>query len=460
MPITIAHRHTNVLRGIVMMIRKHMKTTGLSALALAVCAAAPASADDQEARIAELERQVKALTELLSAHDDSIKVTTERLDTDEKEIASTYEVANEAHTTRAGTKLNYGGFIKVDSVSSRYSDGKPTNTLIEDFMIPSLIPTSDGSGDSYTSYHLHSKTSRFFLKTVTPTDVGDVITNFEMDFAVGGQGNERVSNSWANRMRHAYVQWNYAPGSSLLAGQTWSTFFNVATLPANLDFVGPVGTIFNRQPMIRWTTGNWQFAAENPRTRLQNEPHDDFSEGIPDLVARYNGKSGDLAWSLAGIGRQITYDNGVTDDSQFGYGVSLAGKWTMGADDIRFQANYGNALGRYITINGFNDGYVDDNGNIDTFDQMGAFVAYRHTFDDHWSGGFTLSFSEADNPSLSEFAGAGSMAKSYQSGHLNLIYSPTARFSIGGELIYGSKELENGNDGTLNRFLMSIKYGI
>jgi len=52
------------------------------------------------------------------------------------------------------------------------------------------------------------------------------------------------------------------------------------------------------------------------------------------------------------------------------------------------------------------------------------------------------------------------MAKSYQSGHLNLIYSPTARFSIGGELIYGSKELENGNDGTLNRFLMSIKYGI
>lgn len=444
-----------------MKITRLIKTPNVGALALAVSAATPAFADNHtEDRIAELERQVQMLTELLSKQGDDIKVTTERLDTDEKEIASTYEVAEEGHTTRMGTKLSYGGFIKVDSLVSDFSDGKPVIPLIEDFMVPSLIPTSDGSGESYQSYNIQAKTSRMFFKTSTATDVGEIITNFEMDFAVGLQGNERVSNSWANRMRHAYVQWNYAPGSSLLAGQTWSTFFNVATLPANLDFVGPVGTIFNRQPMIRWTTGPWQFAAENPRTRLQGQLGDEFSEGIPDLVARYNGNTGDLAWSIAGIGRQITYDNRVDDDSKMGYGVSLAGKWTMGKDDIRFQANYGDALGRYIGINAFNDGYIDANGDIETFDQMGGFVAYRHTMNDNWSGGFTLAFAEADNPSLGEFSGAGLMAKSYQTGHLNLIYSPTARFSIGGELIYGSKELENGNDGSLNRFLMSIKYGI
>ena len=433
----------------------------ICALSLAVAAASTAqAADDTEARIAELERQVKQLTELLAKQDSNLKVTTERLDTDEKQLASTADVAGEAHATRMGTKLTYGGFIKVDSLVSNFSDGKPTNTLIEDFMIPSLIPTSDGSGNSYQSYNLHTKTSRFFLRTSTETDVGVISTNFEMDFAVGAQGNERVSNSWANRMRHAYVKWDYAPGSSLLAGQTWSTFFNVATLPANLDFVGPVGTIFNRQPMIRWTTGPWMFAAENPRTRFQNEPHDDFSEGIPDLVARYNGKSGDLAWTLAGIARQLTYDNGVTDDSKLGYGLSVSGKWMLGADDIRFGANYGDALGRYLGVNAFNDGYVAVDGSVETFEQMGAFFAYRHSFNDNWSGGFTLSVAEADNPSIADYAGAGSMAKSYETGHLNLVYSPTARFSIGGEFVYGSKELENGNDGSLNRFLMSIKYGI
>ncbi|MEE4202804.1 MAG: DcaP family trimeric outer membrane transporter [Halieaceae bacterium] len=444
-----------------MSVKKIIHPPMLCALALAVTGASAAhSADDTEARIAELERQVRQLTELMAKQDSSIKVTTERLDTDEKQLASAVDVAGEAHTTRMGTKLSYGGFVKVDSMVSHFSDGKPTNTLIEDFMVPSLVPTSDGSGSSYQSYNMHSKTSRFFLKTATKTDVGLISTNFEMDFAVGGQGNERVSNSWANRMRHAYVRWDYAPNASLLAGQTWSTFFNVATLPANLDFVGPVGTIFNRQPMIRWTTGPWMFAAENPRTRFQNEPHDDFSEGIPDLVARYNGQSGDLAWTVAGIARQLTYDNGVTDDSTIGYGLSVSGKWMLGADDIRFMANYGDALGRYLGVNAFNDGFVGTDGAVEKFDQMGAFFAYRHSFDDNWSGGFTLSMAEADNPSMSEYAGADLMAKRYHTGHLNLIYSPTARFSIGGELVYGSKELENGNDGTLNRFLMSVKYGI
>lgn len=422
--------------------------------------AAHAIADTNEDRIAELEHQIDMLKAMMEAQKDSIQVATERLDIDEKQIASNKAYAEEGHVSRAGTKLSYGGFIKVDSIASSFSDGKPTNTLIEDFMVPSLIPTSDGAGSSYQSYNLHAKTSRFFLKTATETSVGRVSTNFEMDFAVGLQGNERVSNSWANRMRHAYVEWQYSEDSALLAGQTWSTFFNVATLPANLDFVGPVGTIFNRQPMVRLTTGNWMFAAENPRTRLNGEPHDDFSEGIPDLVARYNGNAGDLAWSLAGIARELTYDNGATDDSTYGYGLSLTGKWLMGSDDIRFGANYGNALGRYMGINAFNDGYVAADGSIETIDQLGLFVAYRHSFSPQWSSGITLSIAEADNPSITDFADTGGLAKSYQTGHLNLIWSPTERMSIGGELIYGAKELENGNDGSMNRFQMTMKYGI
>ncbi len=445
------------------MMKQRTTASHRSALALAVALTpiAGAYADNHtDDRIAALEQQVQMLKEMLQSQQNQIQVTTERLDIDEKKIASNTASADEAHMTAAGTKLSYGGFIKVDSIATSYSEGKPKNGLIEDFMVPSLIPVSDGSGESYQAYNLHAKTSRFFLKTATQTDVGTISTNFEMDFAVGGQGNERVSNSWANRMRHAYVKWQYSEDSSLLAGQTWSTFFNVGTLPANLDFVGPVGTIFNRQPMIRITTGPWMFAVENPRTRLNGEPHDDFSEGIPDLVARYNGKNGGLAWSLAGIARQLTYDNGTTDDSVAGYGLSLSGKYVMGAADIRFGANYGDALGRYLGINAFNDGYIANDGSIETFDQMGAFVAYRRSFSDQWSGGVTLSMAEADNPSIAEYAAAPTLAKSYQTGHVNLIWSPTKKMSIGGELVYGTKELENGNDGSMTRLQMTVKYGI
>ena len=440
--------------------RSIARKTALAA-ALAVLPYGSVYADEStDSRIAELEKQVAALKEMLMSQQSTIQVTTERLDTDEKHIRSTATTADEAHATRSGTKLTYGGFIKVDSLATHYSDGKPSSGLIEDFMVSSLIPTSDGSGDSYQSFNMHAKTSRFFLKTSTDTAVGKISTNFEMDFAVGGQGDERISNSWANRMRHAYVQWDYAEGKSILAGQTWSTFFNVGSLPANLDFVGPVGTIFNRQPMIRWTSGPLMLAAENPRTRLNGEAQDEFSEGLPDLVARYNGKTGDLSWSLAGIARELTYDNTVSDDSTFGYGVSLSGKWLLGTDDVRFGLNYGDALGRYMGLNAFNDGYVAADGSIEKIDQMGGFVAYRHSFTDQWSGGFTLSLAEADNPAVADYVPTGSLAKSYQTGHLNLIFTPTARLSIGGELVYGHKELENGNDGSMNRLLMSIKYGI
>ena len=126
--------------------------------------------------------------------------------------------------------------------------------------------------------NLHAKTSRFYFTTDTDTDAGRVSSRIELDFMLSRNGDERISNSWNSRIRHAFIKWDYSDSGSLLAGQTWSTFFNVGALPDLLDFVGPVGTIFDRQPMLRWTTGPWQFAVENAATRL-NEVND----GLPGI---------------------------------------------------------------------------------------------------------------------------------------------------------------------------------
>ena len=229
--------------------------------------------------------------------------------------------------------------------------------------------------------------------------------------------------------------------------------------------MGPVGTLFNRQPQVRWTMGGLQLSVENPATRLDavDGKRKDDSEKMPDLVARYNGKWGDLDWSIAGIGRELAYDQRsgqveVDSDEEYGYGLSLSGKWMLGKDDIRFMANYGDALGRYMGLMAFEDGYIDSSGSIQTVDQWGAFIAYRHFWSDKWRSTFSVSMAEADNPDTNDYALANGLAKSYETYHANLNWLPAPKLSIGGELIYATKEVEDGRDGDLSRVQFAVKY--
>lgn len=412
------------------------------------------TAGETEDRIAELERQ---LAELKAAV----------LSNKEATVTNAVEI-EEARPSKKGTRFQYGGFVQLDAIGSRYSDGKPSFYASDDLLVASTIPVkpAEGKSDSYSSTNLHAKSSRFFFTTATDTDAGKVSTRVELDFILSGDDNdERISNSWNSRLRHAFVNWDYGEKSSILAGQSWSTFFNVGALPDQYDFVGPVGTIFNRQPQIRWTMGGLQLAVENAATRLNGVDWDDSHEGMPDLVARYNGNAGDLSWSIAGITRELSYEDRADaavegdSDKKRGYALSLSGKWLLGSDDIRFMANYGDALGRYMGLNAFNDGYVDMSGDIKTIDQWGGFVSYRHYWSPMWRSTFTLSTARADNPGESQYAGAGSLAKQYDSFHANLSYLPTPAMSIGGEYIYATKELEDGRDGDLSRLQFAVKYG-
>jgi len=411
-------------------------------------------AGETEDRIAELERQLAELKSAVLANKEAA-------------VSNAVEI-EEARPSKKGTKFQYGGFIQLDAIGSSYSDGKPSFYAADDLLVASTIPVQplDGNSDSYSSTNLHAKSSRFYFTTATDTDAGKVSTRVELDFILSGDDNdERISNSWNSRLRHAFVNWDYSENSSILAGQSWSTFFNVGALPDQYDFVGPVGTIFNRQPQIRWTMGGLQLAVENAATRLNGVAWDDSHEGMPDLVARYNGKAGDLSWSIAGITRELSYEDRANaaiegdSDQKRGYALSLAGKWMLGKDDIRFMANYGDALGRYMGLNAFNDGYVDMNGDIETIDQWGGVVSYRHYWSPMWRSTFTLSAAGADNPGEGEYAGTGSLAKRYESFHANLSYLPTPAMSVGGEFIYAKKELEDGRDGDLSRLQFAVKYG-
>ena len=379
--------------------------------------------------------------------------------------------------TKGNTQYSFGGYIKLDAMFSQYSGGERALASVgDDFLVASVIPVGGDSGDTHVD--MQAKHSRIWFKTATQTDAGMISTHIEMDFGVNQIGDERISNSSVNRVRHAYVNWQYNDSSALLAGQTWSTFFNVGTLPETLDFVGPVGTIFERQAQLRWThsTGNGNslmLAIENPSSGLNGGASGaagggDFdNNALPDLVARYNGSAGNMSYSAALMLREVAYKENFTnnlsqpiegDESEMGYALSLAAKWQLGQDDVKAQLNAGNALGRYMGLQSFRDGFIESNGDIELLDSIGGYVAYRHFWAPKWRSSFVLSASETDTPND---APAGT-AKAYRSAHANLLYSPIAALTLGGEWIYGEKEIEgtlNGDDsGDLNRLQFSVKY--
>ena len=371
----------------------------------------------------------------------------QRIDKLEKEIKA---LKQQQTTEKSSSNVTVGGYIKLDAQITQYSDGRGPQGAGEDFLIPSLIPTGGEGGDPKT--HFSAKESRLWIKGQQQTSAGLIKGHLEMDFMLSGAGNERVSNSYNPRLRHAYFSWD-----KWLFGQTWSTFFNVSALPDLLDFVGPVGTIFIRQPQIRYTQGGWQFTIENPESTLYQAgagaTFDDNS--VPDMIARYNFGSGKSKYSVAVMGRELAYDDGNDVESEFGYAASFSGKIAIGdSDDLRIMVNAGNALGRYMGLNAFRAGAIDADGGIELIDQWGVVAAYRHLWSDQWRSSFSLSAAQADNP---DEAGENA-AKNYNTFHANLIYKPTAALDLGGEIIYGDKELENGDDGDINRIQFSAKY--
>ncbi len=438
----------------------------VSVLALLVFIVTPVQAGEVaalEARIASLEGELAALRSLVEA----MAPPLEEYDTlpTTEEVVAARQATSEPVTRTSPDGLRYQGFIQLDSLVTHYSDGRPAGSGIEDFLIPSDIPVGPDSSDSFRSTNMSAKTTRFAFATDHATTAGHVSSLVELDFALSSQGNERISNSWSSRLRHAYVDWQLSEQNSLLAGQTWTTFMRAEARPALWDMTGSVGQTFNRQPLIRWRHNRWSLALENPATRLDGVPYEREQRAWPDFVVRYDGEAGALGWTAAGLIRQLNYreemQSGPTrEDDAVGYALSVAGNWRLGPNDFRFMLNAGDALGRYMGLNAFSDGVVTPDGQIETYDQVGGLISWSRHLTPRWQAGIALSGAWADVPSEEVYDSAGLLPDHYASGHFNLWYRPTASLALGSEYIRAVKRLENGNSGSLDRLMLSVRYNL
>ena len=357
------------------------------------------------------------------------------------------------------TTVTAGGYVKLDAIWSDHSAG--VGSVGDQQLNINLVPVGPTAGQHKNDQvTLHARQTRLWLGTSTPTAYGDLTTYVEGDF-FGADGNETATNSNGLRIRHAY-----GTLGNFLAGQFWTNFFMEQAYAETLDFGGPVGEIFVRQAQVRWTEklgrGEWSVSAENPESLFaipgSATPFRSDSDHAPDLTGRLKFGLGRGTYSLGLLARNIHIDSAAAPaatDGKWGGALAFAGIVpTLGRDDLRFDLNLGNAIGRYQVPGFLPDGYLDANGAVHLARQQSGFFAYRH----FWSPTLrsTLEVSAtSSNPPPGTFNG---INQSDRSQHLNLIWSPLPSVNFGGELLHAERTVVGGADGSLNRLQFSAQY--
>ena len=421
-------------------------------------------AQQQTAAMADIREQtalILAEQQAMRAEVEATEETTRTLATKQAEMSDKlidFAIAPGEGFKMGKTRVTYGGYVKLDATSQRTSGGQLAgNSILRDFLFPSSIPV--GGGPSGFDTDFSARQTRFLFKTETDVGTDHKLSSLiELDFNVTEGGNERVTNSFSPRIRHAlinYDNWTF--------GQGWSTFQNVGALPDSLDFIGVTpGTVFDRQPLIRYTKGGLQLAVEQPETVVTAQngtmvtPGDDQ---IPDIVGRYNWSGDWGSFTAAGIVRQLhvsTDDLMGVDDAAWGYGLSLSGKLKVGEkDDLRFMATAGDGLGRYIGLNIVNDAAIKLDGTLDPIFTWSGFAAYRHVWADNLRSNLAGSYFKADNPVRLT---TNQVTDESWNAFVNLIWTPVGPLNVGIELMYAQRTLEDGRSGNLQRVQVSTQY--
>lgn len=362
------------------------------------------------------------------------------------------------------TEVTYGGFIKLDMMYNETSDGEISNFVGRDFYVPSLTPVS-ANGSSTSRFDAHARQSRFFFGTSTDLGNGEkMVGRLEFDMMTSNNLNdERTTNGYSPVIRHAFVTYK-----NWTVGQTWSNFMDLQSLPDTLDFVGNAdAAVFIRQAQVRYTSGNFSIALENPESTVTKfETTTRFTtddNATPDLTVGYNFKTESASFRLGGLLRQIAIDgvyDGVNyDDTITSYGVSFSGKFNFAnKNDIRFTLNHGKGLGRYVGLNTVNGAVLTgatSAAELEAIDVTTFSVAYRHLWNDKWRSTFLYSMLSADNEVAFTGTGATKATHSYSA---NALYQFNPKFMMGLEYKFANREVESGLDGDMHRIQFSAKY--
>lgn len=406
-----------------------------------------------EARVAELERLVQTLVSqqsLQGAQIEEVK-TVQAQQPAPPAGKPLIQATTLTPAATPGTSIRLGGFVKADFMATRTGDGQFADGAVgRALYLPSQIPV--GGTSSGTDYDAHAKFSRVNLGVDSVTEAGNTFgAFFEVDFFGNALGNQNATNTYGTTVRHAYMHWN-----GWLAGQTWSNLMDLTALPETVDFIGPTDAIlFVRQAQLRYTSGGFSVALENPETVLVGAASSDRG-AMPDLTLRYGWKGDWGTFGIGAIARQLRMDRSGASDRELGAGLTFGGKWVLGRnDDLRYQFTVGDGISRYIGLAVTGDAVLDAEGNLDLIGARAGYVGWRHAFSPQLRSNVVYARSDYDNDIALT---GGAATRTVQSLRANVFYSPLPKVDVGAELMFGKRKVESGAEGDLTRLQFTTKY--
>ena len=469
----------------------NFKKTALAVMALGIGFSPLANAAPDADRIAQLEAQMKLLQEQLAA----LKASTvnakqevtdlkDQVAAQGKEAVVLGDIPGSYRIPNSDTSIRVYGIAELNAVHENKGDGARNDySTFMPYMPLRGSAAAARSGETY----LHARTSRFGFESATPTQYGQLMSKIEGDFnndprtgnsavygSIANIYTQQATNSYGFRLRHAYFQLG-----PWLVGQTWSTFMDIDNTPETVDFNGPIGSTFIRQPQIRYTYttpqyGNFIASLENSSSYVLSNSGEATAAGfakVPDLIGRWDKAFQWGSLSLRGVTHELRVNGDIggvyANSSRRGYGMAASGQIkTIGDDFISWIVTGGNGIGRYFN---YIEGAAYDplRAQIAREKSLGLVLGYQHKVSETFRMNFVLGTLKNFKNDYTEFAlangfGGGQFGvnRRVTQAHIGGIWNPIKQVDVGLEYIYGKRETLIGEKGDMSRFNLMARYNM
>jgi hypothetical protein len=357
-------------------------------------------------------------------------------------------------------KVDFYGQIMLDAIYDANQMNPTWNATLRPSQIPVTCPGDAGCGkDGATIFSIRQST--LGVKTSGSSSLGEIKTDFVFDL-FGSDGGTHVHwlHAWAEIGMYGI-------------GQYESVFMDLDTFPNTIDYWGPSGMVFLRNPQLRVTPFNRDgmtamFSLESPNSAIDTgkltQVDPDWAAGVtgwnnyPDFVAAFRMDRNWGHFRVAGILREVGYQSttnpgGDPSGHKTGYGLNLSGSYKMtDKDGLTWQLVDGKAIASYM-----NDGGVDlapdASAKASTVGSLGWFVYYNRSWTSMWSS--AIGYSEHRQDNVGGQLGTAFKQGSYFSA--NLLYYPAKRVMTGAELLWGQLETKGGPSAADRRIQFSTK---
>jgi hypothetical protein len=327
----------------------------------------------------------------------------------------------------------------------------------DDFrFVPAMIPVegqkAHGGGERFNA---NANGSQIRVDMRAPQLEGNFRLYYQNDFFGSDSANMRY------RLQHLYGQYH-----GVVGGFTYGIFEDPDAWPDTVDYEGPNAVIFARRALLHYTLGITDeffltLGVEDPDAFIDVSGDANASDRfrMPDTGFNVRWEPGKLGHvQFSSIFRTLGIDGDTVDNQDvFAWGLNLAGSINVTSNDMfQFYGVIGEGVGGMGNDTSFvnSDAAIENDGDLVALRYISGLLAFSHNWTPRWRSTATYGYANLENTGQQP-------ADAYDFTHYasaNLIYRIFRRLSVGGELLYGLRNVKSGDDGDVFRFQIGMVY--